>query len=186
MKRDFLQNFKVGDQPLPKEIIDAIMAENGRDIESAKAKFSDYDTVKEQLAEAQKTIQGFQSQDIDAIKRSAADWERKYNEAIAAHEAEKAETAFQTVVKEAVAAAHGRDVRAVVPFLDMEGLRKSKNQAEDLKAALETVRKEQGYLFEDDKTPPPYAARTGGLTVGGSQTGVEAAFARLNPGLKLN
>ena len=30
MKREFLQNFKVGDQALPKEIIDAIMDENGR------------------------------------------------------------------------------------------------------------------------------------------------------------
>lgn len=36
MKREFLQNFKVGDQPLRKEIIDEIMAENGRDIEAAK------------------------------------------------------------------------------------------------------------------------------------------------------
>lgn len=35
MKREFLQNFKVGDQPLTKEIIDAIMAENGRDVEAA-------------------------------------------------------------------------------------------------------------------------------------------------------
>lgn len=33
MKREFLQNIKVGDQPLSKEVIDAIMAENGRDIE---------------------------------------------------------------------------------------------------------------------------------------------------------
>ena len=36
MKREFVQNFKVGDQPLPKEVIDAIMAENGRDIEAAE------------------------------------------------------------------------------------------------------------------------------------------------------
>lgn len=36
MKTEFLQNFKVGEQPLPKEIIDAILAENGRDIEAAK------------------------------------------------------------------------------------------------------------------------------------------------------
>ena len=41
MKREFLQNFKVGDQPLPKEVIDAIMAENGRDIEAAKAHTGD-------------------------------------------------------------------------------------------------------------------------------------------------
>ncbi|MGM9669800.1 MAG: hypothetical protein ACI3VZ_08630 [Faecousia sp.] len=44
MKRDFLKNFKVGDQPLPDEIVDAIMAENGRDIEAAKKPFGDYMT----------------------------------------------------------------------------------------------------------------------------------------------
>lgn len=37
MKREFLQNLKVGDASLSKEIIDAIMAENGRDIEAAKS-----------------------------------------------------------------------------------------------------------------------------------------------------
>ncbi len=36
MKREFLQSFKVGEQPLPKEIIDAIMAQNGQDIQQAK------------------------------------------------------------------------------------------------------------------------------------------------------
>lgn len=65
MKRDFLQNFKVGDQALSKEAIDAIMAENGRDIEAAKAQFADYETIKSQLSEAQKAIQGFQSQGQD-------------------------------------------------------------------------------------------------------------------------
>ena len=56
MKREFLQNFKVGEAALPKEIIDAIMAENGRDIEAAKAPFADYDTLKGQLTEAQNTL----------------------------------------------------------------------------------------------------------------------------------
>ena len=36
MKREFLQNIRLGDQSLPKEVIDAIMAENGKDIELAK------------------------------------------------------------------------------------------------------------------------------------------------------
>jgi len=36
MKREFLQNLKVGDQSLPKEVIDAIMEENGRDVQGAK------------------------------------------------------------------------------------------------------------------------------------------------------
>lgn len=37
MHRDFLRNFTVNGQPLPKEVIDAIMDENGRDIQAAKA-----------------------------------------------------------------------------------------------------------------------------------------------------
>jgi len=49
MKREFLQNLKIGDQPLSKEVIDAVMEENGRDIEAAKKPFADYDTVKQQL-----------------------------------------------------------------------------------------------------------------------------------------
>lgn len=36
MKREFLQNIQVGEQSLPKEVIDAIMAENGRDIQNAR------------------------------------------------------------------------------------------------------------------------------------------------------
>lgn len=59
MKREFLQNFKVGDQSLPKEIIDAILDENGKDIESVKGKYADYDAIKKQLDEANRTIDGF-------------------------------------------------------------------------------------------------------------------------------
>lgn len=36
MKREFLQGLKVGEEALPKEIIDAIMAENGKDIQQAR------------------------------------------------------------------------------------------------------------------------------------------------------
>ena len=36
MKREFLQGLKVGDQALPREVIDAIMAQYGQDIQQAK------------------------------------------------------------------------------------------------------------------------------------------------------
>lgn len=35
MKREFLQNLKIGDQALTKEVVDLIMKENGKDIEAA-------------------------------------------------------------------------------------------------------------------------------------------------------
>lgn len=36
MKREFLQNLRVGDQSLTKEVIDAIMEENGRDVQASR------------------------------------------------------------------------------------------------------------------------------------------------------
>lgn len=47
MNREFLQGLKLGDQPLSKEIIDAIMNENGKDIETAKKPFADYAALRE-------------------------------------------------------------------------------------------------------------------------------------------
>lgn len=54
MKREFLKNFKVGEQELPKEVIDAILNENSRDIDAAKKPYADYDDLKSRLEEADK------------------------------------------------------------------------------------------------------------------------------------
>ena len=155
MKREFLQNFKIGDQVLTKEIIDAIMEENGRDIEAAKKPFADYDTIKEQLAEAQKTIKGFQDQDIEGVRQSAKDWEKKYNQAIADHQKQMDDLAFDGALKDAIAEAKGRNDKAIRALLDVDALKTSKNQAADIKAALEGVKKDNGYLFNDGQNPPP-------------------------------
>lgn len=183
MKREFLQNFKVGDQALPKEIIDAIMAENGRDIEDAKKPFADYETLKNQLSEAQRTIQGFQGQNMESVRRSAREWEEKYNNAIADHQKQVADMTFQGALKEAIAAAHGRNAKAITALLDVEALKGSKNQAEDIKAALEGLKKESGYLFENEQTPPPYSSGTGSHAFAGKYD-PETAAIRAAAGLK--
>lgn len=172
MKREFLQNFKVGDQALTAEIIDAIMAENGRDIEAAKKPFADYDTIKQQLSTAQETIKGFEGQDIEGIRKSAKDWEDKYNQAVKDHAAKLADMEFDGVLKDAILAAKGKSEKAIRALLDVDTLKASKNQANDIKTALEALQKESGYLFGDDQgAPPPYAGGTGtGGAGGGANT----------------
>ena len=76
MKREFLQEFKVGEQPLPKEVIDAIMAENGRDIQKVKANFADYGDIKEALSKLQQD---------QSFEEAAKAWEEKYNQAVTDH-----------------------------------------------------------------------------------------------------
>ena len=173
MKREFLQNLKVNDQPLSKEVIDAIMAENGRDIEAAKKPFADYDTIKSQLEEAQKTIKGFESQDIEGVRKSAKEWEDKYNQAIKDHEAKLADMAFDQALDGAITTAKGKNAKAIKALLDLDTLKASKNQEADIKTALEGLQKESGYLFDDGKTPPPYAANTGN---GGAGDGTDNPF----------
>ena len=185
MKREFLQNLKVGDQPLSKEVIDAIMAENGRDIEAAKKPFADYDHLKTQLDEAQKTIQGFKDQDIEGVRKSAKDWEEKYNQAVKDHEAKLADMAFDRKIEDAITGAKGKNAKAIKALLDVDTLKASKNQDADIKAAMDALQKESGYLFGDEGNPPPYSAGAGTGGVGGTVDGVTAAFTKLNPGIKI-
>lgn len=168
MKREFLQNFKVGDAALPKEVIDAIMEENGNDIEAVKTKYADYDTIKEQLTTAQETIKAFKDQgaDIEAVRTKATEWEQKYNKAIADHNKAMADRDFNDQITAAIAAAKGKSAKAIAALLDMDALKQSKNQAEDIKAALATVQKENAYLFGEDTTPPPYAPGAGSQNMG--------------------
>lgn len=188
MKREFLQNLKSGGEALSKEVIDAIMAENGRDIEAAKSQFADYDTVKQQLSEAQKTIKSFQDggQDVETLRQQAKDWETKYNDAIAEAQRQAAEMEFQGNLKEAITSAKGRNAKAIAALLDMGALRASKDQSKDIKSALEQLKKDNGYLFENDETPPPYSAGTGTGTggVGAGKYSPEMAAIRSAAGLK--
>ena len=184
MKTEFLKNFKVNDQELPKEIIDAILAENGRDVEAAKKPFADYDTIKQQLTTAQETIKGFESQDIEGVRKSSKEWEDKYNQALADHKKQMEEMAFDGILKDAITAAKGKSDKAIRALLDVDTLKASKNQAADIKAALEDLQKESGYLFGDDQgNPPPYAGGTG-TGGGGNNTGLAAI--RAAAGLKNN
>lgn len=161
MTREFLQNFKVGDAPLSKEIIDAIMEENGRDIESAKKPFADYDSIKAQLQTATDGLKAFDGVDVKDLQGQIATLQGKLDTQAREHQAQLADMAFDGVLKEAITAARGRNDKAIRALLDVDALKASKDQTADIKAALEGLKKDNGYLFEPVETPPPYAAGTG-------------------------
>ena len=154
MKREFLQEFRVGEAPLPKEVIDAIMAENGRDIQKVKAGFADYEDMKAELSKRQ------QDQSFEEAARS---WEEKYTQAVQAHKQELDRLAFEKVLGEGIVKARGRNPKAITALLDVEQLQKSENQTQAIEEALENLKKESRYLFEGD-VPPPYARGTGAYT----------------------
>ena len=161
MEREFLENFKVGDTPLPKEVVDAILEENGRDIEAAKQPFADYDSIKEQLQTARDGLKAFEGVDVKDLQGQVA-------------QLTQAGLEFDGALKDAITAARGRSVKAVRAMLDVEALRSSKNRDADIKSALENLRKDSGCLFEPAEVPPPFAAGTGTGGSGGTASGLDA------------
>ena len=102
MKREdiekILTDAGVDEQKL-KEAADAIFAEHGKDIEAEKskldaqksltdAKTKEVEKANDTIKELKETVNKFDGVDIEALKTSVKDWEKKYNDDIAAARAE--------------------------------------------------------------------------------------------------
>ena len=161
MKREFLQNIKVGDQPLPKEIIDAILDEHSRSIGAIKA---EKESLATQLQTAKDGLKAFEGVDVKDLQGQITKLQQDLADKDAAHQTELANMAFDRALEGAITAAKGRNPKAIKALLDVNTLKASKNQEADIKTALEGLQKESGYLFDTDPVPPNFPANTGAQT----------------------
>ncbi len=76
MKREFLKGLELAD-----EVIDKIMTEYGKSTDRAKNELAAANT---QIKTLQDAVKKFDGVDVETLKKTAADWEKKYNEDIAA------------------------------------------------------------------------------------------------------
>lgn len=132
---------------LTQEQIDYVMAEYGKDINGIK---QERDTYKTQLSTAQATLKSFEGVNISELQGK-----------IQTLTTELAERDFNDLLKSTAEGFKPRDIKAVMPFLDVDKLKASKNQESDIKAALEIVKKEKGYLFQDTSIPRVVAPTPG-------------------------
>jgi len=167
MKRGFLQNLKVGDQALPDAVIDAIMAENGNDINTEKAKYADYDSIKTQLATATEALEKLKGVDAAGLNAQITALQQQLEAEKTAHAAKLADMAFDAAVDKAITEAKGRNTTAIRALLDADALKASKNQDADIKAAVEALKKDNDYLFESAQNKPGKPAAGTGSNGGG-------------------
>ena len=158
MKREFLQNIKVGDQSLPKEVIDSILNEHSRSIGTLKAEKESLET---QLQTAKDGLKAFEGVDVKDLQGQITKLQQDLADKDTAHKTELANMAFDRALEGAITAAKGKNAKAIKALLDVDTLKASKNQEADIKTALEGLQKESGYLFDTGNTPPHYAAGTG-------------------------
>lgn len=75
----------------------------------------------------------------------------------------KSDYAFDAAVKEAIRKASGKNERAIMALLDVDGLKASKNQTQDIDAALAAVKKDNDYLFGSSAPVPRVVSSTSGI-----------------------
>lgn len=145
MQRKFLE-----DLGLEKETVDKIMDENGKDINREKAKADEYKT---QLDTAKETLKSFEGVDVAQLQGKVAQLTADLANKDEEHKKQLADRDFNDLISGLAKEYKARDVKTIMPFLDVEKLKASKNQSEDIKAAFDAVKKDNAYLFEDNSAP---------------------------------
>ena len=114
---------------------------------------ADYDKQTEKLTKANDTIKAsdtamkdlqtkldeYKDVDVSALNQRITDLETEKGNIESDYQKKLAERDFNDLIKEGIAAAHGKNVKAITALLDTETLMQSKNQREDIAAAIKTL-----------------------------------------------
>lgn len=95
------------------------------------------------------------------------------------YEGQIADMQFGTSLEAAITAAGGRNAKAIKALLDVDSLKKSKDQTADIKAAIEACQKENVYLFGANEPINNPTGPTNGPTPGGTDANTAALRAAM-------
>ena len=138
---------------MSKQTIDAIMAENGKDIQATRALFSDYEALKEELNTAQMTIAHLQQDSEKLLQEKMAEMEDL-------HQKEMLQKEYDFFLRQEVEKRGGMSHVAVEAMLDTQSLRQAEDPQKATREALSKLQQENPWLFAA-QTPPPLAKGTG-------------------------
>ena len=120
------------------------------------------DTAKNQLSEANKTIQSFKDMDIDSIKKEAETYKTKLEETERKAKEDMEKFMFDNALQSALTNAKAKNVKAVKALLDMDGLKFNNGEVVGLSEQIEKLKTENDYMFESDEKKPQFVSSSGG------------------------
>lgn len=138
-------------------------------LETADATIKANDTA---IAELKKQLEGFKDVDVTALNQRIIDLESEKENIKKEYDDKIADRDFNDILKDSIAVVKGKNAKAITALLDVETLKASKNQKEDVAAALKalTEAEDSKMLFGD---PDPDVIGNGNpigtVTKGGNQ-----------------
>lgn len=144
MKREDLQKI----EGITKEQIDSIMNLHQTDVTDWNKKIQDKDTeIKTKdtkITELSDTVKKFDGVDVVKLQQDVKDWEKKYHDDLTSAKKKAA-------IKLEIADAKPKSEKALMAFLDTDIIKLNEDgTVTGLKEQLENIRKDNGFLFEDD------------------------------------
>ena len=167
------------------EQLDWLMNENGNDINAEKNNTSqaqgELAAAKKTIKELQDAAKAFDGADAGDLKKQLSDLQTKYDADMAAMRRDNA-------IELALAGCRAKNSKAARALLDLDAIKLDGDKLLGMDDQLESLRKENPWLFDEDKSSGMQVNTGGEHGTGGSaeEDGVSAAFEALNPGMNLN
>ena len=125
------------------------------------------DTIKSNdtaMKELQGKLDAFKDVDVTELKNTIAGLEKDKTRIEDEYKDKMAKRDFDDLIKDAITSAHGKNAKAITALLDVDTLMQSKNQKEDIAAAIKklTEAEDSKMLFGE----PEPQARGGGSPIG--------------------
>lgn len=123
------------------------------DLNAEKVKNATQETA---INDLKKDLEEFKDVDVSGMKQKIADLEKDIQTKNETHQKEIADRDFNDLLKESIASANGRNAKAITALLDVETLKTSKNQKEDIAAAIKvlTEAEDSKMLFGEPEPKP--------------------------------
>lgn len=165
---DILKEFDLEVPEERKSDFDKLWKENYRtksEYDNAVAKRDEY---KESLDTVNGKLKDFEGVNVEDLKGQIMQLQNDLRAKDDAYAAKEADRKFTDTLKEAIKTAGGRNDKAVMALLDIDALKASKDQTEDIKKALETAKESDAYLFGANE---PFLNPVGATSGGGNEAG---------------
>ncbi|EAF4051492.1 scaffolding protein [Listeria monocytogenes] len=165
MQREYLKGLGLED-----EVINKVMAENGKDITAAKQQLSEVeaerDGLKSQLTQRDKDIDDLKkdSGTSEELKKQIEDLQQKNTDLESNYQSEIDETKKNSAIELALASAKAKNPKAVRALLDNDKLELTKEGLKGLDEQLEALQESDAYLFAQESEAVPKFGFSGNPT----------------------
>ena len=173
-----------------KSSINKAVAENYKTV-------ADYDKQKDKLTNAEdkvktltESLDKFKDVNVEELSETVTDLKEQLKKKDDDYASQIADRDFSEIVKDSIAKANGKNAKAIKALLDIDTLKGSKNQKEDIEKAIKELSEAEDSKMLFGEPDPTVITKTNPIgqviKSGETLTGVEKAFLDRNPGLKVD